>query len=59
MWHGIELSGFSTRIIRERRIKPPDPDFTGGALAPIWSYGEALALASSHPQMVTQVPLRF
>jgi hypothetical protein len=28
-------------------MKPPDPDFLLG-LAPVWSYGEALALAGSH-----------
>jgi hypothetical protein len=30
MWAGIEPSGFFTRIIRERRVKPPDPDLTRG-----------------------------
>jgi hypothetical protein len=35
-------------------MKPLDPDLIrgeagAGALAPVWSYGEALALASSHP----------
>jgi hypothetical protein len=40
--HETTLSGFDQR----------------GALAPIWSYGEALALDGSHPQMVTQAPLR-
>jgi hypothetical protein len=41
-------------------MKPPDLDLTGGGgtLAPIWSYEESLALAGSHPQMVTQAPLR-
>jgi hypothetical protein len=41
-------------------MKPPGPDLTGlrGALAHVWSYGEALALADSHPRTVTQAPLR-
>jgi hypothetical protein len=30
----------------------------GGATALVWSYGEALALASSHSHTVTQAPLR-
>jgi hypothetical protein len=50
MLAGIKPSRFSARINRERRVKPPDPDLTGGALAPVWSYGEALALDSSHPE---------
>jgi hypothetical protein len=58
MWVGIEPSRFSARIIRERRVKPPDPDLTRGALAPVWSYGEAPALTGSHPRTVTQAPLR-
>jgi hypothetical protein len=28
------------------------------ALAPNWSYREVLALAGSHPHMMTQAPLR-
>jgi hypothetical protein len=35
VWAGIELSRFSTKIIRERRIKPLDPDLTqGGGISP-------------------------
>jgi hypothetical protein len=30
----------------------------GGALAPVWSYGEALTQVGSHPWMLTQAPLR-
>jgi hypothetical protein len=45
-------------ITRERRLKPPGPDLIGGGSAPVWSYGETLALATSHPHMVTQAPLR-
>jgi hypothetical protein len=31
-------------------MKPPDLDLMGrGALAPVWSYGQAHALAGSHP----------
>jgi hypothetical protein len=50
MWAGIKSSGFSARIIWERRVKVPDLDLTegGGTLASVWSYGEALALAGSH-----------
>jgi hypothetical protein len=45
---------FLLGITRERRLKPPGPDLTGrGALAPVWSYGEALALVGCHLQMVT------
>jgi hypothetical protein len=58
-WHQA-LRVFLPWITRERRMKPPGPDLTGGGggLTPVWSYGEALALASSHPQMVIQAPLR-
>jgi hypothetical protein len=51
MWAGIKPSEYSARITQERRVKQPDPDLIGGggALAPISSYGEALALAVSHP----------
>jgi hypothetical protein len=50
VWAGIKPFGFFARIIRERRVKPPDLDLTvgGGALAPVCSYGEALALADPH-----------
>jgi hypothetical protein len=35
-------------------VKPPDLNLTGeGALAPVWSYGEALVLAGSHLGMMT------
>jgi hypothetical protein len=30
MWAGIEPSGFFTRIIRDRRVKLPDPNLTRG-----------------------------
>jgi hypothetical protein len=29
VWAGIEPSRFSARIIRERHVKPPDPDLIG------------------------------
>jgi hypothetical protein len=32
---GIDPSEFSTPIIRERRMKLPDKDLIGGALAPV------------------------
>jgi hypothetical protein len=35
-------------------MKPLGSDLIGGGvLAPIYSYGEELALSGSHPQMVT------
>jgi hypothetical protein len=34
-------------------MKPPSQDLLGGALAPIWSYGEVLVLVGSHPRTVT------
>jgi hypothetical protein len=57
---GIEPSGFSARISQERSVTPPGLDLIGGwgVVAPIGSYGEAQALAGSHPRMVTQAPLR-
>jgi hypothetical protein len=58
VWAGIKPSGFSARIARERPVKPPGSNLIRGALAPIWSYGEALALAGSHPGMVIQALLR-
>jgi hypothetical protein len=51
-WH-LAVRVFSSGITQERRLKPPDLDLIGRALAPVWSYGEAVALANSHPQMVT------
>jgi hypothetical protein len=51
-WHRA-VWVFPLGITWERYLKPPGPDLTGGALAPIWSYGEALALAGSHPRTVT------
>jgi hypothetical protein len=40
-------------------VKPPSQDLIrGGALALVWSYGEAHALVVSHPQKVAQAPLR-
>jgi hypothetical protein len=48
-WHRA-IRVFPLGITRERRLKPHGPDLVGGgALAPIWSYAEALALADSHP----------
>jgi hypothetical protein len=61
-WH-LAIRVFPIEITRESHKKPLGQDLAGGgagggALALIWSYGEALALAGSHLQMVTQVPLR-
>jgi hypothetical protein len=39
-------------------MKPPGLDLMGVALAPVWSYGVALALAGSHSQTVTQALLQ-
>jgi hypothetical protein len=51
--------GFPTRDYPGKMLETIWPGFDlGGALAPIWSYGEAPALAISHPWMVTQAPLR-
>jgi hypothetical protein len=49
-WHRVTQVN-PIGITRERRLKPPGPDFDGGggALAPIWPYGEAHAIAGSHP----------
>jgi hypothetical protein len=46
---------FPIGITRERHMKPPGPNLTvgTGASSPIWSYEEALALASSHTHTVT------
>jgi hypothetical protein len=52
---------FLLGITQERHLKPLGLDLTqegGGALAPVWSYRDALALTSSHPRTVTQAPLR-
>jgi hypothetical protein len=57
-WLASSHMGFPLGITRERCLKPPGLDLTGGALAPVWSYGEALALAGSHPRMGTQARLR-
>jgi hypothetical protein len=57
-WHLI-VWVFLIGITHESHLKPPGRDLLrGGALAPFWSYGEVLALAGSHPQIVTQAPLR-
>jgi hypothetical protein len=56
-WH-LAVRVFPIEITRERRLKPPGQDLTGGASAPVWSYGEALAIAGSHLHTVTQTPLR-
>jgi hypothetical protein len=50
-WHqAIQVN--SPRIAQERHLKPPGSDLIGEALAPVWTNGEALALAGSHLQMV-------
>jgi hypothetical protein len=42
--------GFPARDYQGKMLKTTLFRFhPGGALAPVWSYGEALALASSHP----------
>jgi hypothetical protein len=48
-WHLVGRV-FPIRITRESRMKPPNQDFPkgGGALAPVWSYGEVLSLVGSH-----------
>jgi hypothetical protein len=51
-WH-LAVRVFPSGITQERCLKPPDLDLIGRALAPVWSYGEAVALANSHPRMVT------
>jgi hypothetical protein len=58
-WHQA-IWVFPPRITQERLLNAPGLDLTGGggALASVWSYGEALALAGSHPRTVTQAPLR-
>jgi hypothetical protein len=56
-WHRA-IQVLPPGITWEIRLKPPGPDLTVMALAPVWSYGEPLDLAGSHPQMVTQAPLR-
>jgi hypothetical protein len=48
VWHQV-VRVFRPRITRERRSKLPSLDLTGGGISPDWSYGEALALAGSHP----------
>jgi hypothetical protein len=60
LWTGNEPSGFSARITRERSVKPLSLDLIGGggALAPVWFYGEALTQTGSHSRMVTHAPLR-
>jgi hypothetical protein len=48
-WHrGVSV--FPPGITQERCLKPCGSDLAGGggALAPVWLYGEALALVGSH-----------
>jgi hypothetical protein len=45
--------GFPIGITQESLLKPLDLDLPG-----VWSYGEVLALAGSHPRTVIQAPLR-
>jgi hypothetical protein len=47
-WHRA-VWAFLPGITREKRLKPPGPNLAEGALAHVWSYGEALVLAGSHP----------
>jgi hypothetical protein len=54
----LSRSGFPAKDYPGKTLETTWSAFGWGALAPVWSYGEALALASSHPQMVTQAPLR-
>jgi hypothetical protein len=46
----VAVQVFLSGITQKSRLKPPGPDLIaqGGAITPIWSYGEALSLASSH-----------
>jgi hypothetical protein len=50
-WH-LVVRVFSKGITRESHLKPTGQDLPGGggegALAPVLSYGEVLALAGSH-----------
>jgi hypothetical protein len=39
-------------------MKPPARICTEGASTPVWSYGETLALAGSHPRTITQTSFR-
>jgi hypothetical protein len=57
----VAVQVFLSGITQKSCLKPPGPDLIaqgGGAITPIWSYGEALSLASSHLRIVTQALLR-
>jgi hypothetical protein len=56
-WH-LAVWVFPIGITQESWLKPPGQNLPGEALASVWSYGEAHALAGSHPRTVTQAPLR-
>jgi hypothetical protein len=47
-WHQV-IWGFPPGITWERNLKPSGPDLARGALAHVWSYGEALSLVGCHP----------
>jgi hypothetical protein len=48
-WH-LAIWVFPIGITQESHVKPPSQDLPkGAALAPIWSYGEVLALVGPHP----------
>jgi hypothetical protein len=49
---------FSARDYSGKSHETTSPGFARGSSAPVWSYGDVLALAGSHPCMVTQAPLR-
>jgi hypothetical protein len=50
--------GFTNRDYPRMSLETTWPGFAQGASAPIRSYGDAVALASSHPRTVTHTPLR-
>jgi hypothetical protein len=58
-WH-LAVRVFLLGITWESHMKPPSQDLPGrggGALDPVWSHGEVLALTGSHRRTVTQAPL--
>jgi hypothetical protein len=56
-WH-IAVLVLPIWITWKRRMKLPGLDLYRGASTLVWSYGEALAFAGSHPHTVIQTPLR-
>jgi hypothetical protein len=51
-------SGFPAMDYPGKMVETTWSGFDRGALPPVWSYGEALALVGSHSRTVTQAPLR-